>query len=68
MMNAEAIAEKRPAWQLSEQVFNEISHGTHEDQGGIQIFVILLEKFLVILFGHFAVVLVELGLKVLLNP
>ena len=40
---------------------------THEDQGGVQIFVTFLEEVLVIFFGHLAVIIVKLGSVILLS-
>lgn len=63
-MNAEAIAENKPAWLASvQQKFS----STHEDEGCAKILVILLEGSLVELLSNFAVVLVESRLAVLLN-
>ena len=43
------------------------SHGTHEDQGGIQILIIFLQELLIVLLGLFAVFLVELSPIVLMR-
>ena len=42
-------------------------HKTHEDQGGIQILIILLDELSVILIGLLAVVVKESGPRVLLS-
>jgi len=44
-----------------------MSFQTHEYQGGIQIFVVLLHKFLVVFFGLFVVMPVEFGAMILLG-
>jgi hypothetical protein len=67
MINAEATAEKRPAYRSDEYGLVENSRITYEDQGGIQVFIILFQEFLVVFFSNLAVYLVELGLVVLMS-
>ena len=58
MINAEVTAEKKqPMPQFS--VRSSKPTRAHKDQGRVQIFFMLLEKFLVVLFGHLVVALVE---------
>ena len=58
-MKAEVTAENRPACDASDHVRTWRIHGTHEDEGGVQVFVILLHELLVVLLSLLAVVLVE---------
>ena len=44
-----------------------ICFGTHEYQGGAQIFVVFLDEILVIFFSLFAVALVEFSTEILLD-
>jgi hypothetical protein len=45
-------------------VYVESLPGTHEDQGGVRIFVRFLEELLVILFGGFVIAIIETSLKI----
>ena len=67
MVNAEATAETdRPNTPGSRSSAK--SHvGPHEDQRRVKILVVLLDKFLVILLGDLAAVIVESGFVVFLN-
>jgi hypothetical protein len=47
--------------------YTEASHETHEDQGGVQILVVLLHEFPIVLLGLLAVVFVESSPVVLLS-
>lgn len=67
MMNAEVTAENKPACTPGKEKFVQSECGTDEDQGRVQIIVMFLEESLIILFGHFAIVLVEPRPMILLS-
>ena len=58
-MKAEVTAENKPACTPNQYEPIKTRWKTDEDQGRAQVFVMFLEKFLVILVGNLAVVLVE---------
>ena len=45
----------------------ETASGTYEYQRRVQIFVVFLHEFLIVFFGFFAIVLVELGAEIVLS-
>ena len=59
MMNAEVTAENRPACHRRQHTSARTVCETHEDQGGVQILVVLLHKILVVLLGLLGIVLEE---------
>ena len=66
-MNVAATAENKPAWYPDQRGSTISPIGTHEDQGGVQVFIVFLQEFLVVLLGHLSIVLVEFSLKVFLD-
>jgi hypothetical protein len=67
MINAEATAEKSPAYNHPCQRMRvRLLHTTHENQRRVQIFIIFLHELLVILFGFFVIVLVKSRTEILL--
>jgi len=67
-MNAEVTAENRPVCHEHKYHVSVASLQTHEYQGCVQIYVVLLREFFVVFFGLLAVVLVEFSTKILLVP
>ena len=64
-MKADATAENKPAYLTPESQINITTEvdkklETHEDQGGVQVFVVLLDKVAVILVGFALELVVEL--------
>ena len=59
MIKAEVTAENKPAYIPGQCEPIETRRETDENQGRAQVFVMFLEKFLVIFLGDLAVVLVE---------
>ena len=66
-MKAEVTAENRPAYGPSEHVRTWGIYETHENEGGIEILLILLHELLVILLGLLAVVPIKFGARILLS-
>ena len=66
MMNAEVTAENRPACDRVSAP-TRARHETYEDQGRVQILVVLLHELSIVLLGLLAVVFVESGTMVLFN-
>ena len=66
-MKAEATAENRPACDGSARAHQRTIDKTHEDQGRVQILVILLRELPVVLLGLLVVVLTESSLVILLS-
>ena len=52
---------------LGQHMRTEVSYRTHEDEGRVQIFIVLLHELLIVLLGLFTIVLKELCPVVLLN-
>ena len=67
MINAEVTAENKPACAPSQHEEINNSGKTDENQGRVQVLVVLLEKFLVVLLGNLPIVLVELCPVILLS-
>ena len=67
MINAEVTAENKPACTPHQYASIEVQWRTDEDQGGVQILVVLLQEFLVVFFGNLAIFLVELSLMIFLG-
>ena len=67
MMNAEVTAENRPAWKPSQHIIDTRNINTHEDQRGVQVFVMSLGELPVILLSFVAIHLVELGSVIVLG-
>ena len=67
MMKAEVTVENRPACNPIEHAQIWGTYGTHENEGGIEILLILLHELLVILLGLLAVVPIKFGARILLS-
>ena len=63
MMNAEAMAEKRPACNLIQYRCTQASSMTYKDQSRVQIRVAFLHKILIIVLCFLLVLFVELSAK-----
>jgi len=64
-MNADAMAEKRPAYGTSQPVLSTGDDtATYEYQRCVQIIIVFLYKVLVMFFGHLMVVLIKLSSEV----
>ena len=64
-MKAEVTAENRPAYDASQHACAWTMHTTYEYQRRVQIFIMFLEKFLIIFLGLLAVMFVEFAAKIL---
>ena len=58
-MKAEVTAENKPACGPNERVWIRRTYGTHEDEGGVKILLILLHELLIVLVSLLAVVPIE---------
>ena len=67
MMNAEVTAENRPAYKPSQHIVDTRDIHTHEDQCGVQVFVVPLSELPVVLLSFVAVYLIELGSVIVLG-
>jgi hypothetical protein len=68
MMNAEATAEKRPAYHaMNKNAFAGTTYGTHKDQSVVQVPVTFLEEFPVELLSHPMIFTVEFSSVVFLD-
>ena len=63
MMNAEVMAEKRPACNLTQYMCTQVSSMTYKDQSRVQIFAGFLHKTLIVLLCFLLVMFVELSAK-----
>jgi len=66
-MNAEVTAENRPACEPNQHVIDMRNVETHEDQGGVQVFIIFLDELSVVLLCFAMIHLVELSSVILLG-
>ena len=66
-MNAEVTAENRPACEPSQRVKDIGNIHTHKDQGGVQVFIVSLDKLSIVLISFAAVGVVELSSVILLS-
>ena len=67
MMKAEVTAENKPACGPNERVWIRRTYGTHEDEGGVKILLILLHELLIVLVSLLAVVPIEFRSWILLS-
>ena len=67
MMKAEVTAENKPACGPNERVWIRRTYGTHEDEGGVKILLILLHELLIVLVSLLAVVPIEFRSWILLG-
>ena len=66
-MKAEVTAENKPACGPNERVWIRRTYGTHEDEGGVKILLILLHELFVILLGLPEVVPIKFRSRILLS-
>ena len=67
MMNAEVMAENKPACCSCEYTSTKTSYETHEDQSRVQILIVLRHKLVIVLLSLLPVVFVEPGTMILLS-